>query len=1137
MKRFLSVFLVLVFATSLCVVVPASAVSESGQELPVVGVLYDNSFYTSLDNKFSLLSNIDQGVTKTLLWNMMDKVVSTVGFGGFTTYRDLSTACASVNRYFSDAGVSIWSGFSSAQAAYLQFAITNVFSKLNWVISEHPDYGYVIVETGSGVTLCNSAGAFPYYKTVVDTSAPDSDLTETLGGKWVREDQISTPILYNVVNEATLYDMGQALKDTGKSANQNKIVQFNGSYQVIMSTIDDHGFQFVYCDSKGRPYAYRPDSNQWAQENNNNYYTDNSNSSDDDTVIFNQGDTENNTLIDVDSNTVWFPDGTLYYISQLVYDESTKTYYVDAHSEYDIDNNYYISNNYYYEYHINYTSITYIGASEEYNKTYELYYELPDGRSSADLTADELLALNTSIDVVPYIRSSDNTSLRSLYHFDANVNDSSYWSYLTNFTWNTGASITYLESNAFNGCLYLDEGEHDFTLTLPSSLGAKDFTLQFRYYQSNTLAPVTDSYISFGNTQVLSMNGGAFFLDGSSVDTPIGNWSEIALVRHGNNLYLYINGVAELVTEADRSFTNEITFHFGSEQQTYKQLDELRILDFAIAEDGAYYTPTAVPYDTNLALVLPDSTLPVADEYWSFNANGNLFPTYDYTVGEVPDGLFSKLDAFDTSTIKWGDVAYHYSGKWGVYYRSGSVLSDFLVVNPSSVQFSNPSTYTSYSSTSGPLVGFSFGLAFCTNTSTEFTPMNPLGLIEGRDYTFTVMLSDGDSASVTFTYNGFSKSSSLTSALLTSGCRIGVCQSYQGYAPTENDLSEYITAYSLFIIPPAQSSVDVIYMELVEGDTPNSGHELLSYIAPIADFKTPTLAVRTDLEITGYQIGGVRPSLPTKGLVWALVEDGRITSLQIYNGQAWEAVDGRIWTGSRWVPYYAYDVLLLKDMYDIIEADPSQEYIYTESGFWSWLQRAWAQMMGKLDQIIEALGGQPGGSASDCQHVYEDHVDREPTCAEPGYRTYTCTICGHAYTELIDATGHDWVVTNSVPDVLDEEGNVVEEGYDELTCSICGAESRDYGDGPEEQDIFDALGDFIADGITWILEKLTELADSLRSITDIFNGFVEKAGALAGSFPAFFGAFVALIPEDLQTVIWFSVVAFVVIAVWKKWSE
>ena len=124
-----------------------------------------------------------------------------------------------------------------------------------------------------------------------------------------------------------------------------------------------------------------------------------------------------------------------------------------------------------------------------------------------------------------------------------------------------------------------------------------------------------------------------------------------------------------------------------------------------------------------------------------------------------------------------------------------------------------------------------------------------------------------------------------------------------------------------------------------------------------------------------------------------------------------------------------------------------------------------------------------------------------------------------------------------MPDVLDEDGSVVEEGYDELTCSVCDTMNRDYGAGPEEVDLFDALGDFIADGITWILDKLTELADSLRGITEIFNSFRDKIAGMAGGFPLFFAGFVALLPEDLMAVFWFAVIGFMILAVWKKWSN
>lgn len=200
------------------------------------------------------------------------------------------------------------------------------------------------------------------------------------------------------------------------------------------------------------------------------------------------------------------------------------------------------------------------------------------------------------------------------------------------------------------------------------------------------------------------------------------------------------------------------------------------------------------------------------------------------------------------------------------------------------------------------------------------------------------------------------------------------------------------------------------------------------------------------------------------------------------------------------------------------------------TGFLDWWKKEWADFRSWLATALRF------GSGSDCEHTYTSAVERESACTEPGLRTYTCTKCGHTYTELIDALDHDWTVTGHVDEVLDEVGNVVEKGYDKLTCSRCDAESKDYGEGPVESDIFDALGDLIADGITWILDKLTELADSLHGITDVFTSFVEKVQIMPGEYPLFFAAFVAIIPEDLSTVLWFSVIVFVVVAVWKKWS-
>ena len=59
---------------------------------------------------------------------------------------------------------------------------------------------------------------------------------------------------------------------------------------------------------------------------------------------------------------------------------------------------------------------------------------------------------------------------------------------------------------------YESDDFHDFTITLPSAIGSADYSLQFRYYQSATAAPQTDSYIMVGGQKAFQFNGG-YYLD------------------------------------------------------------------------------------------------------------------------------------------------------------------------------------------------------------------------------------------------------------------------------------------------------------------------------------------------------------------------------------------------------------------------------------------------------------------------------------------------------------------------------------------------------------------------------------------------------------------------------------------------
>lgn len=72
-------------------------------------------------------------------------------------------------------------------------------------------------------------------------------------------------------------------------------------------------------------------------------------------------------------------------------------------------------------------------------------------------------------------------------------------------------------------------------------------------------------------------------------------------------------------------------------------------------------------------------------------------------------------------------------------------------------------------------------------------------------------------------------------------------------------------------------------------------------------------------------------------------------------------------------------------------------------------------------------------------HSYVSTVTTQPTCCNPGVRTYTCS-CGSSYTESIPATGnHNWVAQTMKQPVC--EWHVI--------CNGCG---KDFGSGPAATD-------------------------------------------------------------------------------------
>lgn len=894
-------------------VVPASAASGVGKDTGKDTANRDAwaSYITSTDpvfgDLFSKHFNVDVGYR--IFFRIIDDVVGRRY--GEVDLDELNTICVQLNEAFCNKPISDLYSFVDVTSAIANYTLMTCFRIPNMrfeVVAGGATAGYYrIKDNVSGLYVVNAVGLYPC--TPIDGEFTDTDKHN----HWVAKDSAEKNLRYSqVMTGADMRQLCTTLQVAGEPA---YVGNFGTKYKAIFRDGRE-----VYANPDGYPFVSAADDSEWAV----NQPRPDAGVKDENGNDVEELPEENMTGIDLSGMTITLPDGSINFIDKIIYDESTKSYHIDSHDTY----NYEINNYYTWNYYINYTSITYIGQTEEYNKYYEVYYELPDGRDSADLTKEDLEQLNLSVDVIPYGRSADDTSLRSLYHFDGDTKDSSYWNYCTDFTWNKGASLTYMDAGVFDGALYLDETEHDFTLTLPSSVASGDFSLQFRYYQSATAAPQTDSYIQLGSFTAMQFNGAHLFNSSGSTlsSVPIGSWNEIALIRSSGILYYYLNGVCIGSVGFTNAFSNKITFHFGSAQQTFKYFDELRVLNYPLAFGGSYYECTSVPHDTNLTLVLPDSTVPVADEYIKWTTETN--PTLLYNFESA------SLDFVLRTSNPQNNI---YSDNMGFWTNSPNFTVSYDT-SDSGLMLSR----VSGGSGSQDFGGLWFNLVTMANSNQVFTVPATLNFYYYFD----------DYAPCKVTLSAKSSSSGVKFTL-----------SHVDDLPSNVQIA-FVNDRFLLLRPSADGG-NLLLKRIefrLDGSNPSVAEKITSItLMDKSDLNTPTLAVRTDIDITSYQIGGVRPSLPTKGQVWAMVENDRIVSIQIYNGQAWEGVDGRIWTGQRWIPASSYNIITLQDMYDIVDATPNYEYIYSEAGFWAWWQKSWNAFQEKL---FQALGSGGSGSGS-----------------------------------------------------------------------------------------------------------------------------------------------------------------------------
>lgn len=188
--------------------------------------------------------------------------------------------------------------------------------------------------------------------------------------------------------------------------------------------------------------------------------------------------TTNNTFYDM-SRDYTYTYNTAYY------NNTYNSYYIPVTYN-DVDYNYFIT------YSPTYTNITYIvdgcnDPSQAVSNNY--YFQLPDGRNSYNLTADDVFGIPLAGEVINYDAVPENDNCVALYHFDGNITDASGKSNTAIF--DDGTVPQYISSSSFGKHLMLTNRGR-FSLTLPEALEAP-YTIEFRlnYGQYQSFFPIS----------------------------------------------------------------------------------------------------------------------------------------------------------------------------------------------------------------------------------------------------------------------------------------------------------------------------------------------------------------------------------------------------------------------------------------------------------------------------------------------------------------------------------------------------------------------------------------------------------------------------------------------------------------------
>lgn len=314
------------------------------------------------------------------------------------------------------------------------------------------------------------------------------------------------------------------------------------------SATASNGDTYNYYYNKGIPTSYNSTTYNQTQSHS----------------IFNTQKTENNTY-----NYRWYNPVTHNYDITNTYTYNTE-YNTYNYTTYNIVNNYNYTTNYYIQDNRTYVSYYIINTNEDTgqkDETYiELYYQLPDGRNSYNLTADEVKGTYFTSDYTKYISvAEDDGTTLGLWHLDSDLKDSSYW----NNTAGNAYNNKYTEGLYTSGKIF-SENENDFLELKLDKVSLPDtYTLEWcEYIPESSYVPevIQPKLYTTYDGQVLfteDSNNNCYFTgdinlmkysyyinnfvsvegDSKFYETSSGSFVPYALVKSGSNYKFYRNGL------------------------------------------------------------------------------------------------------------------------------------------------------------------------------------------------------------------------------------------------------------------------------------------------------------------------------------------------------------------------------------------------------------------------------------------------------------------------------------------------------------------------------------------------------------------------------------------------------------------